>query len=152
MYTTLLWATDGSLEADGALATARELLSPGGRIVAFHCDQRFMSGRSVGAPIAADENERLRHIEHQVNDLQADGVDARLFVETTSRIAPTEIAHAAQKVGAEAIVCGTRGIRGLRGFLGGSVAAELLSRSRVPVIVVPAASADQARSEVRAAQ
>ena len=152
MYTTLLWATDGSPEADGALATARELLSPGGRMIAFHCDQHLMSGRNIGASVAADEAERLRHIEHQVHDLQADGVDAKLFVETTSRIAPNEIAHAAQRVGAEAIVCGTRGIRGLRGFLNGSVAAELLRRATVPIIVVPSQSAERASSRLRAAR
>ena len=83
MYTTLLWATDGSAEADLALSEALELLAPGGRLVAFHCDQRFMGGRSAGAPVLADEFDRLRHIEEQVEALRATGIDAEIDVETT---------------------------------------------------------------------
>ena len=35
MYTTILWATDGSPEADGALSEALDLLEPGGKLIAF---------------------------------------------------------------------------------------------------------------------
>ena len=49
MYETVLWATDGSPLADGALRVALELLEPGGRLIAFHCDERFLGGRRVGA-------------------------------------------------------------------------------------------------------
>ena len=83
MYTTLLWATDGSPEADLALSEALELLTPGGRIIAFHCDQRFIGGRSGGAPVLADELDRRRRVEKQVEELRSGGVDAELFVETT---------------------------------------------------------------------
>ena len=141
MYTTLLWATDGSAEADLALSEALELLAPGGRLVAFHCDQRFMGGRSAGAPVLADEFDRLRHIEEQVEALQATGIDAEIDVETTHHGTPREIAEVADHTGADAIVCGTRGLGGLFGLLTGSVAADLLRRATVPVIVVPAKAA-----------
>jgi nucleotide-binding universal stress UspA family protein len=137
MYSTLLWATDGSAEADLALAEARKLLEPGGRLVAFHCDQRFSGGRVGGAPLMADESERTAKIRFQVDGLNADGVEASLFLETTHHVAPREIARAADRVGAEAIFCGTRGLAGFRRALAGSVAAELLHYSRVPVVAVP---------------
>ena len=73
MYTTLLWATDGSPEADLALSEALELLTPGGRIIAFHCDQRFIGGRSGGAPVLADELDRRRRVEKQVEELRSGG-------------------------------------------------------------------------------
>lgn len=138
MYSTLLWATDGSPEADLALAEARKHLQPGGRIVVFHCDQRFSGSRAAGAPLLADEAERKTKIRAQVDSLKADGVDSRFFVETTHRATPREIARAAEEVGAEAIFCGTRGLTGIRRALGGSVAAELLHYSHVPVVAVPA--------------
>ena len=143
MYSTLLWATDGSPESDLALTEARELLAPGGRLVAFHCDQRFMAGRSAGSPVLADELDRRRHVLDQVRELRTAGVNAELYVETTNRSAPHEIAAVADELLAEAIVCGTRGRSGLSGFLSGSVAADLLRHATVPVIVVPAKSAER---------
>jgi nucleotide-binding universal stress UspA family protein len=138
MYSTVLWATDGSVEADLALAEARRFLEPGGRIVAFHCDQRFSGGRVGGAPLLADESERKTKIRSQVEGLHADGVEASLFVETTRHAPPREIVRAADEVGAEAIFCGTRGFTGIRRALAGSVATELLHYSHVPVVAVPA--------------
>lgn len=144
MYTTLLWATDGSPESDLALVEGTSLLTPGGQMVAFHCDQRFMGGRSGGAPLLADDLDRRRHVRCQVEQLRTDGIDARFYVETTTRATPAAIADAAEDVGADAIVCGTRGLGGLQGLLSGSVAADLLRRATVPVIVVPAKAADRA--------
>jgi nucleotide-binding universal stress UspA family protein len=141
IYSTLLWATDGSIEADLALAEARKFLEPGGRIVAFHCDQRFSVGRVGGAPLLVDELERKAKIRSQIEALNAAGIRVSLFVATTHRGTSREIARAAEEVGAEAIFCGTRGFAGIRRALGSSVAAELLHYSHVPVIVVPAAAA-----------
>ena len=141
MYTTLLWATDGSPEADLALAEALELLAPGGRLVAFHCDQRFMGGRAPSAPVLADEFDRRRHIEEQVDELHAAGIDATLESEITEHGTPREIGAVADHAGADAIVCGTRGLGGPFGLLTGSVAADLLREASVPVIVVPAKAA-----------
>lgn len=141
MYSTLLWATDGSIEADLALAEARKLLASDGRIVVLHCDQRFNGSRIAGAPLLVDEAARTEKIRSQVEGLNADGIEASLFVETTHHGASREIARVADEVGAEAIFCGTRGFAGIRRALAGSVAAELLHYSRVPVIAVPAAAA-----------
>ena len=64
-------------------------------------------------------------------------------METTSHATPREIAAVAEAAGVDAIVCGTRGLGGLIGLLSGSVAGELLHRATVPVVVVPAKSADR---------
>jgi nucleotide-binding universal stress UspA family protein len=146
MYTTLLWATDGSPEADLALSEALELLAPGGRLVAFHCDQRFWRDRAAGAPVLADEFDRRRHIEEQVEELRAAGIDAEVDVETAYHGTPREIGAVADHAGADAIVCGTHGVGGPFGLLTGSVAADLLRRATVPVIVVPARTARKVTS------
>jgi nucleotide-binding universal stress UspA family protein len=137
MYVTLLWATDGSAEADIALTEARSLLQPGGRIVAFHCDQRFAGGRVGGAPLLADETDRKEKIRSQVDELNAEGLDAELLIETTHQATPRAIVRAADEIGADAIVCGTRGFGGLHRAMAGSVSAELIHYAHVPVIIVP---------------
>lgn len=138
MYRTLLWATDGSDEAERALEEGLGLLEPGGTLVGFHCDQRFLGGRAGGEPVLADEDERRTRIRARLAEVGASGVDAKLIVETTIRSPAHEIVRAAQENHVDAIVCGTRGLGGIQGTLLGSVARELLHRAHVPVIVVPA--------------
>jgi nucleotide-binding universal stress UspA family protein len=137
MYVTVLWATDGSPESDHALEEALELLAPGGRLIAFHADQRFVGGHVAGIPVYPDEPERRDRIEEQVQDLLDRGVDAELFVETTTGSAAGAVADAAIDCGADVIVCGTRALHGMRGLLDASVAAKILRSAPVPVVVVP---------------
>lgn len=139
MYATLLWATDGSADADLALAEAKRLLQPGGRIVAFHCDRRSTGACVGGTPLLADETERTAKIRAQVKELNADGVDAELLIETTQHATPRTIVRTADELRVDAIVCGTRGFGGLHRASAGSVSTELIHYSHVPVIVVPAA-------------
>ncbi|HZQ15544.1 MAG TPA: universal stress protein [Gaiellaceae bacterium] len=138
MYTTLLWATDGSPDADLALDEALRLLAPGGKLLAFHCDQHFLGTRAGGLPVLADETDRRVRISEQVAELRDRGIDAELHVTSTSHSPAEEIASAAQELHVQAIVCGTRGLGGLQGALLGSVSRELLHRAHVPVVVVPA--------------
>ena len=138
MYTTILWATDGSSEADGALREALALLKPGGTIVALHCNQRFAGGRIGGAPVEIDEPERQTHIAEQVSDLRRDGVNVNYIVESTHHDPSHEIPAIAENLEVDAIVCGTTAPHGLNALLNGSVAAGILKHATVPVIVVPA--------------
>jgi nucleotide-binding universal stress UspA family protein len=138
MYASILWATDGSPEADGALREALELLEPGGTLVALHCDQRFAGGRIGGAPVEIDEPERKQHIAEQVSDLRRDGVNVNYLVEPTRRDPSHEIPAVAADLDVDAIVCGTTAPHGVHALLNGSVAARILKRATVPVIVVPA--------------
>jgi nucleotide-binding universal stress UspA family protein len=136
MYDTVLWATDASPVAEGALQTAVDLLNPGGRLIAFHCDERFLSGRAGGMPILADERERRARLLATVQELCAEGIDAELVVETTARSVPGEIAKAAETLGADVIVCGTRGFGVVAGAVAGSVAMRLPHLAARPVVVI----------------
>ena len=136
MYKTVLWATDGSEGADGALDEARRVLEPNGRLVAFHCDERFEGSRVGGASIYVDEFDRLTKIQEQVDALLADGIDATLVVEVTHHGAPRAIAAAAEETGADVIVCGTRGLTSVGGVIAGSVAMRLPHVAGCPVLVV----------------
>lgn len=136
MYKTVLWATDGSHDADGALEEARRVLEPHGRLIAFHCDERFAGGRANGTPIKVDETDRKAKIHEQVGALRADGIDVQLVVDVTHRSAADEIAAAAEGHGADVIVCGTRGLGAVAGVVAGSVAMRLPHVAGCPVLVV----------------
>lgn len=138
MFSSILWATDGSPEADGALREALELLEPGGRLVAFHCDQRFTGSRVGGQSIAVDEQELQLHIEEQVDDLRQAGVAVELIVQATHHDPSRDIPEIAAELDVDAIVCGTRESHGLSAVLNTGVAARVLRHATVPVIVVPA--------------
>jgi nucleotide-binding universal stress UspA family protein len=136
MYRTVLWATDASPGADGALAEAMKILEPGGRLIAFHCDERFISSRAGGLPLSADEPERKEKLRRQVDELNAAGIDAQLVIEVTPEHAVGEIAKAAEEFGADVIVCGTRGFGIVGGVIAGSVAMRLPHLAGCPVLVV----------------
>jgi nucleotide-binding universal stress UspA family protein len=138
MYATILWATDGSPEADGALHEALELLKPGGTIVALHCNQLFTGGRIGGTSVEADEPDRQERIAAQIDELRRDGVNVNYIVESTHHDPSHEIPAVASELDVDAIVCGTTAPHGLNALLNGSVAARILKRATVPVIVVPA--------------
>ena len=137
MFETVLWATDGSPVADGALKVAQELLQPGGHLIAFHCDERFHGSRAGGLPVLADELDLIAKLRVQVDDLREEGIDAELVVETTHGNTATEIARAADTGDASVIVCGTRGFGVVAGAVAGSVAMRLPHVAACPVVVVP---------------
>ena len=74
MYETVLWATDASSASDGALKVALELLQPGGRLIAFHCDERFRGSRTGGMPLVADEHDRIETLRAQIEELHEEGI------------------------------------------------------------------------------
>jgi nucleotide-binding universal stress UspA family protein len=136
MYGTVFWATDASPVADGALKVALELLEPGGCLIAFHCDERFLGGRLSGQPLLADESDLRRRLDAQVEELKEDGIDAKLLVETTHHNTAGEIARTAETCNADVIVCGTRGFGLVAGAVAGSVAMRLPHVASCPVVVV----------------
>jgi nucleotide-binding universal stress UspA family protein len=152
MYDTVLWATDASPVAEGALPTALELLKPDGRLIAFHCDERFLSGRAGGMPLMADEQERRERLQATIQDLRADGIDAELVIETTTRSPAGEIAKAAEILGADVIVCGTRGFGIVAGAVAGSVAMRLPHLAACPVVVISEHAAQQAAQRLELAK
>ncbi|HEV8463118.1 MAG TPA: universal stress protein [Gaiellaceae bacterium] len=149
MYETVVWATDASHIADDALPEALRVLEPGGRLLVFHCDERFPGSRTGGTPVLADEADRRAKLHEQVEDMVERGIDAVLFVETTHHNAAVEIARFASDQHAEAIVCGSRGQGAVTGTLTGSVAMRLPHFATCPVIVVSERAAARHAAPVR---
>ncbi len=137
MFETIVWATDGSELADGALEHVVALAKAhGSKIVAVHANE-LLVGRYGGAPISSDEPEMREKIAHQVEELQGAGFEAELEIRSGSHDVATLIARAADDVGADLIVVGTHGHGGLAAALMGSVARGLCHRANQPVLVVP---------------
>ena len=113
MFETILWATDGSANADRALPYAKELAEGAGKkLVAFHCREVFVGGRSGGYPVLADDEELVEKIRGQIEGAQADGLDATVEIVTGSTASTAHvIADAAAELDADVIVVGTRGQR-----------------------------------------
>ncbi|HUZ16178.1 MAG TPA: universal stress protein [Gaiellaceae bacterium] len=137
MFGTIVWATDGSELADGALEHVVELAKAHhSKIVAVHANE-LLVGRYGGAPLSVDEPEMRERIVHQVEELQAAGYDAEIEIRSGSHDVATLISRAADDVGADLIVVGTHGHGGLAAALMGSVARGLCHRAHQPVLVVP---------------
>ena len=141
MFSTVIWATDGSQIADEALPFAKALVErEGGKLVVVHSNELFFSGRATGLPVHADERELETKIESQVKELRSEGIDASLQLVTgVSTQAAHMIADAAREVGADVTVVGTRGHGPVAGVLVGSVTQRLLHVAPCPVLAVPPA-------------
>jgi len=103
-------ASGGETSADASPAGGRSLRAP----------DRDRSGDDLAALI-----DRVPTGEVLVTGARAHGRPSR------------EVLDYAEREGADLVVMGTRGRRGLRRLLLGSVAGEVLRRARVPVLVVP---------------
>ena len=75
------------------------------------------------------------HLRQRAIDIQALGL--RAATEVCRGDPAGAIAHTAQRVQADLVVMGTHGKRGMNAFWSGSVAAQVSSRSRVPLLLVP---------------
>src|SRR5437773_3237104 len=92
MFTTNIWATDGSENADHALTFAKGLAEEAGcALVAVHSTE-LLTGRSGGFPLLADEEDVETKISHQVEEAKDDGIDARTV------FAGGRAGHAAQTI------------------------------------------------------
>lgn len=137
MFETIVWATDGSELADGALEHVRRLAElNGSRIVAVHANE-LLVGRFGGGPLAADEPDVRKKIAGQLEELRSAGFDARLEIRSGSQDVARLIATTADDVDAGLIVVGTHGRGGVTAALMGSVARALCHSARRPVLVVP---------------
>lgn len=139
MFSTIIWATDGSEAADRALPYAQALADgPGRTLVVVHCKE-LLTGRAGGYPVLADEGELQEKIRRQVDELREQGLDASLKIITAAGThGPHMIADLAREIDADAIVVGTRGHSPVAGLLLGSVTQRLLHIAPCPVVAVPA--------------
>jgi nucleotide-binding universal stress UspA family protein len=138
MFKVIIWATDGSREAEHALPYAKDLANAdGARLIVVHVDE-FGVGRGGIHSTFVDEAEVQARIRKQVQDLQTQGLRVTLKVPRVGvGGAAQAIAIVAKDEGADLIVAGTRGHAPLTGLLLGSVPHRLTRRSTCPVMVVP---------------
>ena len=138
MFTTILWATDGSETAAHALPYALALAEADeAKLVVAHVREIFV-GRGGGYPVLADETELRDTIDNQVAELRGSGIDATFVVRTsTAGNAADTIAEIAGEVGADLIVVGTHGYGRIAGLLIGSVTQALLHKNICPVLAIP---------------
>ena len=154
MFKSIIWATDGSASADRAMPYVKSLASEhDSQVVVLHVDE-LLVGRGGGQPVIADEPDVRAKIEQQAKELSDEGIAAASrVVTTTTGGAAHNLAEAAEDLGADLIVVGTRGRTALSGLLLGGVTHRLLHISPCPVFAVPASvGAQPSRPEAVSAE
>jgi nucleotide-binding universal stress UspA family protein len=137
MFKTIVWASDGSKNAQAALERAKDLASEsGGRLIAVYVRQLFI-GRGGGLPARYDDAEVQADLRRIVSELRHDGYDASLEVVRTTRSNPARsIASVATDARADLIVLGSRGHSPTASFLLGSVGQRLMKLASCSVMSV----------------
>ncbi len=141
MFTKVIWATDGSSDADLAMPLARNLAGESkASLLVVYCEEFTLPGKGGGSlPVHANEEELEEKVQRQVSELAGDGVVATLeMTKTKVGGAAHAIADIATREQADLIVVGTRGHTALGGLLLGSVTQRLLHIAPCPVLAVPA--------------
>jgi nucleotide-binding universal stress UspA family protein len=146
LFDTIVWATDGSQNADEALEVAKTLAHDhAASLVVVHVVQRYAT--KTGLAVYADEDEVKAKLEETVQQLSKDGFRPSLRI--VDHVGPQpahEIADIAREVGAGLVVIGTRGHGPIGGLLLGSVVLRLLHVAPCPVVAVPAAASSHVQS------
>ncbi len=139
MFKTVVWATDGSGNADRSLAYAKALAKgEGTSLIALHVVQRITNSRATGLTANVDEGHVKEGVKQTVDELKSEGLNASLKVIDELGHQPAHlIADAARELGADVIVMGTRGHSAIGGLLLGSVTQRLLHVAPCPVLAVP---------------
>ncbi len=129
----IVFATDGSADAEGAGTFLRRLPLPDGtaiRVVTVTPGgwRPHAEGRDQAVRAWAERTTRA-----SVVALSREGV--AVTAESCSGAPAAEIVHAAERFDAELVVLGSRGLTGLQGFLLGSVARNVAHSARRPVLI-----------------
>ena len=145
MYKQILVPLDGSANSDLSLATALELAKAFGarmRLVHVVDEMAYPTGYDQFGGYSGALTKAMREAGQQILDqaselVAAAGVesDQTLYDEFGAHLAET-VAEAAKVWGADLIVVGTHGRRGMGRFFMGSGAEQIIRLSPVPVLVV----------------
>ncbi len=142
MFTTIVWATDGSENAARALPYAQALATgEGAMLVAVHIVQETAdsNGADRGSAARAGSEDAAESVRTLVDGLSHDGLNAILKLVDLIGPQPAQgIADIAAEVGADVIVVGTRGHSAIGGLIG-SVTQRLIQIAPCPVLSVPPA-------------
>jgi nucleotide-binding universal stress UspA family protein len=139
MFKTIVWATDGSENAEQALPCVRSLAkAQGAAVVVAHVEEKYATHSAAGLAIYPDEELIQENLKQIVAHLSSEGLNATLRVAThVGPQAAHEIARIAEEAYADLIVVGTRGHTAIGGLLVGSVTTRLLHLAPCPVLAVP---------------
>lgn len=139
MYKHILIATDGSEIANKALPQAIELAKALGATLSAVTVTKPHNA-VVSAAVIADYNEQSKESAAEILSvvtLTADEAGIKCNVIHQENRWPYEgIIEAAEKVGANLIVVGSHGRRGIEGLLIGSQTTKLLTHSKIPALVI----------------
>lgn len=137
MFKTICLALDGSENSKSAVGVAAELAEAGGaKIVLAHVVE-LVAGKGGVVPVRIEEAIEAE-LEEQLEALRGRGIEAELEITENILGGPARgVLEIAERVGADLIVCATRGHTALGGLLLGSVAARLVQLAERPVLVVP---------------
>ena len=141
MFTNILWATDGSQQADRALDYAIQIAQHDHtQLHVVHVVEKLVAGRIAGQNVSLREPDVVAKIRAQAEGVRARGITPTLHVvaEASGHVAG-RIAEVADESGADLIVVGTRGHSALGGLLLGSVTQRLLHVATCPVLAIPPA-------------
>lgn len=137
MFDTIVWATDGSPNADRALEVAKTLArGHEASLIAAHVIQHYATVK--GLDVYPDEEQVKAKLDQTIQGLSNDGFTASLRI--VDHVGPQpahEIADIAREVGADLVVVGSRGHAAVTGLLLGSVVTRLLHVAPCPIVVVP---------------
>ncbi|HWM87924.1 MAG TPA: universal stress protein, partial [Kofleriaceae bacterium] len=142
-FRRILVATDFSPSADAALAFALTVAPADARIEVVHCWQAPIS--PAGIPVEPMRGELRRVVDETGERLMAKQADTRArvtFVPLESSAAEG-IRRRAEEEGAELIVTGSHGRRGVRRWLLGSVTETIVRHAPCSVMVVHGESPDE---------
>jgi nucleotide-binding universal stress UspA family protein len=146
LFDTIVWATDGSMNADQALEVAKALAhGHGAALVVVHIAQHYAT--ETGLAVYPDEDRVKAKLEQTFQQLVNDGFRPSLRI--VDHVGPQpahEIADIAREEGADLVVMGTRGHGPIAGLLLGSVVMRLLHVAPCPVLAVPAAPSGHGQS------
>jgi nucleotide-binding universal stress UspA family protein len=154
MFTKVIWATDGSEHADGAMPFAVQVAeTDGAELHVVHVVEKLVGVRVGGMDALVDEDEIKAKLALQAKTIAAErGITTSIqIVATLGNHVADRIAEIALDVGADLIVVGTRGHGALGSFVLGGVTQRLLRVSPCPVLSVPPGVATETQESLEAA-
>ncbi len=138
MFAHLLVPLDGSATAESVLPAASLLARRmDARLTLVHVLEPAPPARIHGERHLGRKDEAEAYLREVAAWLEAHGASAQTRVERGGGDVALQIFRGARAVGADLVALCTHGGRGVRGFLFGRVAQQVLSHGDIPVLLVP---------------
>ena len=148
MFKKIMWATDGSDNAENALGYAVQIArEESAELHVAHVVEKYVGTRIAGLTARPDEPELDAKIKAQADHLAAENDIKTVLHMVSGRAAhvASALEETARQAGVDLIVVGTRGHSAAAGLILGSVTQQLLHVASCPVLAVPPAGRHQRR-------